>query len=252
MDALWFGVIRLGAGTVTLVAMVRLTGRRLPLWSRRRWIEAPALALYVFGFSLAYRQLDAGTGALILFGGVQIVMFAGAVAARPPLRRWIGGAMAVAGLALLSGGQAGPLLGVACMTASALGWGVYSLSGRRAGDPIAVTAANFVLAGAGSLLLVPFVVGAGAPIPARGVVLAVLSGAFTSGLGYALWYTVLPRLAAEVAGLAQLTVPVIAIASGAVLLAELPAGRTLLACAIILGGVTLGLVPRRRVVAHAR
>ena len=246
IDAVAFGVIRLTSGAIVLGALSLGLRRGLPLASRRRWIEAPALALYVFGFSLAYLRLDAGTGALVLFGGVQVVMFAAAVPGRPPPRRWIGALVALAGLAFLSGGFAGGALGVPLMTAAALGWGIYSLSGRSAGDPLAATAANFVLAGAGALLLTPLLVPAGAVPTAQGVSLAVASGAVTSGLGYALWYAVLPRLAPETAGVAQLTVPVFAILGGAFLLAEEPSARTLVACAVILGGVALSLLPQRR------
>ena len=246
MDAVVFGVIRLVSGAAALAALA--TGRRrgLPLRDRRRWVEVPALVLYVFGFSLAYRRLDAGTGALILFGGVQVVMFAAAISDRPPLRRWIGAAIALAGLALLAEALRGDLAGVLLMSAAAVGWGLYSLSGRGVGDPLAATTANFVLAGAASLMLVPFLLPSLAGLPLRGVGLAVLSGAVTSGLGYALWYGVLPRLASEVAGLAQLCVPVIAILGGAVVIGEVPSGRTLAACLVILGGVALGLVPQRR------
>ena len=247
MDAMAFGVIRLVAGAVMLGALALGTGRVLPLGDRRRWIEAPALALYVFGFSLAYLRLEAGTGALVLFGGVQVVMFgAAAVAGRPPLRRWLGAAVALAGLALLSGGLGGAALGVPLMLAAALGWGLYSLSGRGAGDPLAATAANFVLAAAAAVLLSPLLAWGG-EVTWHGALLAVLSGAVTSGLGYALWYAVLPRLAPEVAGLAQLSVPVIAILGGAILIGEAPSARTLLACAVILAGVALGLLPQRRI-----
>ena len=247
MDAFAFGAIRLVAGAAVLAVLAAGLGRGLPLGDRRRWVEAPTLALYVFGFSLAYLRLDAGTGALILFGGVQVVMFAAAIPRRPPLRRWIGAAVALAGLALLSGGPGGDMSGMVLMSAAALGWGLYSLSGRGAGDPLAATAANFVLAGAGALALSPLFLSLDAPLTARGILLAVLSGAVTSGLGYALWYSVLPRLAPEAAGLAQLCVPVIAILGGAVLIGESASARTLAACAVILGGVALGLLPQRRI-----
>ena len=252
MDAVAFGAIRLVAGAVALAALVLVSRRSLPLLSPRRLIEAPALALYVFGFSLAYRKLDAGTGALILFGGVQVVMFAGALASRPPPRRWIGAAVAICGLALLAAGGTGGTGAMVLMAAAAAGWGVYSLSGRRSGDPLSDTAANFGLAALAALVGVPLLPQGEAALSGGGIALAVLSGAVTSGLGYALWYTVLPRLPAEAAGLAQLSVPVIAILAGAVLLGEAPPLRTVAACAVILGGVALGLAPaRRRVTAAA-
>ena len=247
IDPVMFGVVRLAAGALILVALSLELRRGLPLASRRRWIEAPALALYVFGFSLAYLRLDAGTGALILFGGVQAVMFAAAIPNRPPLRRWIGAAVALTGLAVLSAGLSGATAGVPLMAAASLGWGIYSLSGRSTGDPLAATAANFTLAGIAALVLAPLILAPDAAPTLGGIALAVTSGAITSGLGYALWYAVLPRLSPETAGLAQLTVPVIAILGGALFLAEVPTALTVIASAVILGGVALGLLPQRRI-----
>ena len=247
IDPVMFGVVRLAAGALVLVALSLGLRRGLPLASRRRWIEAPALALYVFGFSLAYLRLDAGTGALILFGGVQAVMFAAAIPNRPPLRRWIGAAVALTGLAVLSGGLSGATAGVPLMAAASLGWGIYSLSGRSTGDPLAATAANFTLAGIAALVLAPLILAPDAAPTLGGIALAVTSGAITSGLGYALWFAVLPRLSPETAGLAQLTVPVIAILGGALFLAEVPTALTVIASAVILGGVALGLLPQRRI-----
>jgi len=125
--------------------------------------------------------------------------------------------------------------GAALMAAAGLGWGVYSLRGRGAHDPQAQTAANFVLA-APVALAVLALTGPGT-ISLKGVALAVLSGVVTSGLGYALWYAVLPRLQASAAAVAQLTVPVIALLGGAALLGEAPGWRVLLAAALVLGGV---------------
>jgi uncharacterized membrane protein len=183
------------------------------------------LALYLVGFSVAYIAIDAGIGALILFGGVQLTMFAGRGAGgrgdgRAALDRR-GARHGGAGVARLARGRRGAAAsGGVGDAGAALGWGVYSLVGRRATDPLAETAANFILAAplcAAVLFAWP---GPGAAMTAPGVILAVLSGAVTSGLGYALWYSVLPRLEASVSGLVQLSVPVIAMAGGALLLGE--------------------------------
>jgi drug/metabolite transporter (DMT)-like permease len=128
------------------------------------------------------------------------------------------------------------------MAAAALGWGLYSLIGRGARDPLAETAASFVWAAPLGLLV--WLVWADAISPA-GVVLATLSGVVTSGLGYALWYAVLPRLDASVAALAQLTVPVIAAIGGLLLLDEAVTPRLVVASALVLGGVALGVAARR-------
>ncbi|WP_127901023.1 DMT family transporter [Solirhodobacter olei] len=245
-----FAAIRLLSGALALAAMVRVRGAPLPLTTRARRLGVPSLAVYMLGFSFAYLSLDAGIGALILFGAVQITMFAGAVLAGEPVpgRRWIGAAVAFAGLAWLlwpEGASAPPPVGAVLMAAAGIGWGLYSLNGRGAADPQAETAANFLLAAPVALILWALVPGTVALAP-RGVGLAVLSGVVTSGLGYALWYAVLPRIAASAAAVAQLTVPLIAMAGGMVFLAEAPSLRFIGAAVLVLGGVGLSLVRRRR------
>ena len=247
MDPMTFGAIRLVAGGLTLAALSLLFRGGVALGGRGRVVGVLSLLLYIFGFSLAYVRLDAGLGALILFGTVQITMFAGAVLAReslPPLR-WLGALVAFGGLVWLlwptGQGAVVPVANAAMMVLAGIGWGVYSLVGRRAGDALQTTAANFLLAaplGFILWLLVPV------PIqspPLMGSLLAVLSGAVTSGLGYALWYSLLPALGAGRAAVAQLSVPVIAIAGGLLLLAEVPDMRFLIAAGVVLGGVALSL-----------
>ena len=240
-----FAAIRLASGAAALAALA-LAGRgSVPLRSAGRAGDAAALAVYVLGFSFAYRWLGAGIGALVLFGTVQITMFAGAVIGGETLalRRWIGAGLAFGGLVWLlwPGGPAPlPLEGAALMAAAGLGWGLYSLRGRRpqeeaAQDPTARTAANFMLATPLALLVLA---GTGhGTVDPRGLLLAVVSGAMTSGLGYALWYGVLPKLRASSAAVAQLTVPVIAMAGGLLLLGEAPSLRQVLAMVLVIGGV---------------
>ncbi len=160
-------------------------------------------------------------------------------------RRWTGAAVAFAGLVWLlwpAGAQAPPPSGAALMAAAGLGWGIYSLRGRGAEDATAQTAANFVLATPVALAALALA-GLG-PVSPQGLLLAATSGVVTSGLGYALWYAVLPELAASAAAVAQLTVPVIAIAGGLLLLAETPGPRVVLAAAVVLGGVGWSLLGR--------
>lgn len=247
MDPLTFGAIRLVAGGLTLAALSLLFRGGVALGGRGRVAGVLSLLLYIFGFSLAYVRLDAGLGALILFGTVQITMFAGAVLAReslPPLR-WLGALVAFGGLAWLlwptGQGATVPVANAAMMVLAGIGWGVYSLVGRRAGDALQATAANFLLAAP-----LGFILWLLAPVPIQspplmGSLLAVLSGAVTSGLGYALWYSLLPALGAGRAAVAQLSVPVIAIAGGLLFLAEVPDLRFLIAAGVVLGGVALSL-----------
>lgn len=245
-----FAAVRLAAGAAVLAALVwARMGRFRPVSAgqgRLRAFGAATLATYMIGFSYAYLTLEAGTGALILFGGVQVTMFAGALALREPvpLRRWAGAALALAGLAVLAapgiGGAPDPW-GAALMAAAAVGWGLYSLAGRRAGDPLAATAGNFVLA-LPLVLLVLLALPGGERMTGAGLAAALVSGAVTSGLGYALWYAVLPRLPASVAAVAQLTVPVLAALAGAALLAEVPGPRFWAAAALVIAGVLLSVL----------
>jgi drug/metabolite transporter (DMT)-like permease len=243
-----FAALRLGAGAAVLSLLVVARGGRVPLAGPGRAIGAGALALYMIGFSFAYLTLDAGLGALILFGGVQVTMFAGAVLGGEavPLRRWAGGGIALAGLAALlwpAGAGAPDPAGALLMAAAALGWGLYSLAGRRAADPLAATAANFAVALPVALAALAVARDAAGATP-LGIAAALVSGAVTSGLGYALWYAVLPRLGASRAAVAQLAVPVIAVAGGVAFLGEAPTARMLVAGAVVLGGVWLSLSRR--------
>ena len=248
-----FALIRVAAGAVTLLILLSIRSGGLPRVPRPNAIAVLALTAYLAGFSFAYVALNAGLGALILFGGVQITMFAGAVVEgdRPPLARWLGMAVSLAGLAWLvlpgfhgstSGGLA--LLPVTLMAAAAIGWGVYSLIGRRAGDPLAATAWNFAYA-LPAVAVIAVLSGIKAPT-GPGIILAILSGAVTSGLGYALWYALLPALGATRAAVAQLSVPVLALVAGALLLGEAITPRAAFASALILGGIALGILPSMR------
>ncbi len=245
IDPVVFAVVRLAAGAVVLAVL--LTVRRGVVWPgwRGRLPGVAGLLVYLFGFSAAYLALDAGTGALILFGVVQITMFAGARLSGEhlPAQRVAGAVLALLGLALLLSPKGGAIWPDLAMALAGVGWGIYSLAGRRQGDALAATAWNFILALPVGLVVLAVLPGHWS---ADGVVLAVLSGSVASGLGYALWYQVVPQLGAGRAAVAQLTVPLIAALAGAVVLAELPGPMFWLAAALVLGGVAVASVPRRR------
>lgn len=243
-----FAAIRTISGAICLFALVALRSGMPKLIAPKRWLATGALSLYMLGFSFAYIALDAGTGALILFGGTQITMFAGALLAgeRPAPARWLGAVLAFAGLVWLlwPGASGAPQVWPAVLMALAgLGWGMYSIIGRAVADPLQETAANFICAAPITLVLFLVLMD---DITARGFLLAVISGAFTSALGYALWYAILPKIETSVAALAQLTVPVIAAFAGALLLAEPPTARLIIASVIVLGGVALGVLAGQR------
>lgn len=247
IGALPFALIRVASGALVLGLLARARPTRAALKS------ALWLTLYLVGFSMAYTALDAGVGALILFAGVQVTMLAGAALAgesQPP-RRLLGAGLALLGLAALlwPGTQAVPAPQPALlMGAAALGWGLYSLAGRGVAAPLKATAANFLLA-TPMVALATLATGPDLTLPPAqplGMALAAVAGAVTSGLGYALWYAVLPQLGAARAAVAQLTVPVIAIAAGALLLGERLGPAALAASAVVLAGVALATLPARR------
>jgi drug/metabolite transporter (DMT)-like permease len=243
-----FQALRVVAGAVCLGALLLLRGGLPPLLVRRRAVGTGSLMAYMLGFSFAYVALDAGVGALILFGGVQVTMFAGALlkGERPPVLRWVGAAVAFGGLVWLlwPGAFGAPPLGAALMMGiAAVSWGIYSLAGRGATDPMAETGANFICSIPFALVAL-LIVQDGMSV--SGAFLAIVCGAMTSGLGYALWYSVLPKLDAAVAALTQLTVPVIAVLGGVMILGEVASGRLIMASAVVLGGVALGVLGGQR------
>lgn len=240
-----FAALRLVSGAVMLFVLVWLRGTSLP--RSGGWVGPLALFAYMAGFSYAYLSLDAGVGALVLFGGVQVTMFIGALmrAENIPLARWAGATLAFSGLVFLmwpSGSVQVSPEGGALMLIAAVGWGVYSLLGAGARDPLGLTGRNFLLAaplGLALLVIRPD------SLSLQGALLAVLAGAVTSGLGYALWYRVLPQISASIAAVAQLTVPIIALAGGMVFLDETADWRFAVAALMVLGGVLLSLYRTR-------
>jgi len=242
IDAASFTLLRLlsGAVTLALLARVRTNGN-----GRGTWRSALALFAYAAAFSFAYLQLTAATGALLLFGAVQATMIARGLwlGERLGFPQWCGLVLACGGLVglVLPGLSAPPLAGASLMLAGGVAWGVYSLRGRGAGDPLRVTAGNFLRAVPMAALLALLLVDRASLTPA-GAGYAVLSGALASGAGYAIWYTALPQLRATTAATVQLCVPVIAALGGVVLLGEPLTLRLLLASAAILGGIALVVV----------
>lgn len=245
IDPASFTAIRVLSGALTLWLILRLrTGPR----SGGSWPSALALFAYAAGFSYAYVSLAAATGALLLFGAVQASMISYGLwrGERLRPRQWLGLACAFAGLAilLLPGLSAPPPMGSALMLGAGVAWGVYSLRGKGAGDPTAVTAGNFLravpMAAALVLAALPW-----NSLDSAGVWYAAASGGLASGVGYALWYSALRGLKATSAASVQLVVPVLAALGGIVFLGEAVTPRLLLASAAILGGIALVIVQRK-------
>ncbi|WP_230551196.1 DMT family transporter [Reyranella aquatilis] len=240
IDAATFTSIRLASGALVLWILLRSRGRQ-PL-AAGSWPMAAMLFAYAVCFSFAYRDLTAATGALLLFGAVQLTMTAYGLFSGERLAglRLVGVLVAIAGLVwlLLPGLSAPPYIAAALMLAAGLAWGIYSLLGRSAGDPTAATGGNFIRAVPFAAIVSLAVASQASPDP-TGLIYAVISGAVTSGLGYVLWYAALPALSATSAATIQLCVPAIAALGGVVLLAEPITARLLFASAAILGGIAL-------------
>lgn len=246
IDPVSFGALRVLAGALALALILRMRPGEPPA-ARRDWWSAAMLFAYVAFFSFAYVGLPAGTGALVLFGAVQLTMFGVALRSgeRFPLPGWIGLALAGAGLVylVLPGVAAPPLAGTLLMALAGVAWGVYSLRGRGASDPLGATAVNFLCATPFALALwLPF--SGVAHADGRGILLAVVSGALTSGVGYALWYAALRGLSAMRAATVQLSVPPLAALGAVPWLGEALTLRLVVASVAILGGIALVLVYR--------
>jgi drug/metabolite transporter (DMT)-like permease len=240
MDAAPFVVIRLVSGAIMLAVLnLRAPARMLP--KRGDIPGILSLLAYAVAFTLAYVRLGVATGAMILFPTVQLTLAAVATAqgAPPSWREGSGLLIALAGLAILlmPGLTAPPLIGALLMAVAGIAWGIYTLLGRGAGDPVPRTARNFI--GAAALSLLVLLVFPAHALSLRGILLAVASGAVTSALGYAVWYAVLPRLNVAIAGAAQLLVPVITALVGIVWLGDRLTLKFALVAVLVLGGVWL-------------
>jgi len=248
IDAATFSTVRIAGGAMMLLATAAVSqsgGVRF----KGSWVSAAVLFLYAIPFSFAYTSLTAGTGALILFGVVQLTMVIAAVLAgeRPHWSQWIGLAMASAGLVYLvfPGLRAPSLSGSLLMAVAGVMWGVYSLRGRGARDPLQLNMSNFVRA----LPLAAFISAVTLNhiyVTSTGLLLAFTSGAITSGLGYVLWYTALRNLSATRAAIVQLLVPVLAGAGGVAFLGETLSLRLVISGIVVLGGIALALTGGQR------
>lgn len=243
-----FTVARLVSGAVTLWLLVAVTRGKRRIGGT--WLSAVALFGYAVCFSFAYVTLSAGTGALLLFGAVQIAMISWGLmrGERFTALEWLGVLSAFFGLVwfVAPGVEAPPLWGAILMVVSGVFWAVYSLRGRGVTDPTGDTAGNFVRSIPLVGVLYLFSHDSAVSATWEGWALAISSGALASGLGYALWYLVLPRLTAGTAATVQLSVPIIAAVGGVLFLGEAFSSRLAVASMVVLGGIFLFIQSGRR------
>jgi drug/metabolite transporter (DMT)-like permease len=248
IDAVSYTAIRLTSGAIVLWLIAYFQKNKVA----GNWISAFMLFTYAIAFSFAYLSLSIGTGALILFGSVQVTMILAALRSgeRPHLLEWLGVFLALGGLVYLvfPGIKAPSPLGSALMVIAGIAWGIYSLRGRGVSSPLASTAGNF-------LLSVPFILtvwlfrAGNLHVSQSGMLLAAASGAIASGVGYVIWYAALRGLTATRAAIVQLSVPVLAGWAGVVFLAEDVSLRLILAGLLILGGIALAATARSQAAA---
>jgi drug/metabolite transporter (DMT)-like permease len=254
IDPAGYTVIRLVSGALMLAVLVtgKNDGKPVLLLSEGNWFSAVALFGYAAAFSFSYVSIETGLGALILFACVQATMIGWSIICgdRPSLREIAGMVIAFTAFAwLVSPGLAAPdPIAAGLMALSGISWGVYSLLGKRAADPLRATAGNFIRAALPAVALALASIGITGKIGYSlfGVAMAIASGAFSSALGYALWYQVLKNLSATRAAIIQLSVPLFAGIGGLILLGEPWTARFAIASIFILGGVAIAIVGKAR------
>jgi len=244
IDASGFTIVRLLSGCVVLMVILKFTNKKNNSSPKGNWIAPVMLFLYAVTFSFAYISLDTGTGALILFGSVQItiVLIAHFSGEKLYLLEWIGLFLALIGFVylVLPGISTPSYTGFALMAGAGIAWGIYTLIGRKCKNPLLDTTQNFkrTLPFVIILLLFTFATHEIRLSP-NGIFLAISSGGIASGIGYAIWYSGLRGLSSTQAGVVQLLVPVLAAFGGVLFVSEVISSRLIISAALILGGIAV-------------
>jgi drug/metabolite transporter (DMT)-like permease len=248
IDAVGFTSIRIVSGAITLIAISAIYNRKDKNVKRGSWLSAFLLFAYAICFSFAYLKLTAATGALILFGSVQLTMIFVSLlrGERPRPIEWISLFLAFGGLLyLIFPGLSAPPIGFSALMISAgIAWAFYTLRGKGSENPLIDTTGNFVRAVPMILLIaIPFF--QSLQISTKGAILAIVSGSVASGIGYSIWYSVLKHHTATRAAILQLSVPAIAAFGGVVFLGEELSLRLVISSSLIIGGIGLAVLGRR-------
>ena len=247
IDASSFTVIRLLSGAMVLLAIISIKSNKTDSFTKGSWSAGLLLFLYAIAFSFAYITLDTGTGALILFGSVQITMILLSLISgdRLHITEWAGVTIAFIGFVylILPGVTTPSAIGFLLMIVAGIAWGIYTLKGRSSDDPLMDTAYNF-LRTLPLVIILAIITVKNAHYSYQGVLLAVLSGGITSGIGYAIWYIALGGLSATQAAVVQLLVPVIAAFGGIIFVSEAVTIRLTVSATMILGGILMVVLGR--------
>ena len=250
IDAASFTIIRLLSGAIALLIILRIStainGKKTSA-SQGSWTATFMLFLYAVTFSYAYNSLDTGTGALILFGTVQITIILITIftGGRLHLTEWIGTLIAFSGFVylVLPNVSTPSFSGFILMTISGIGWGIYTLKGRGSKNPLADTTKNFYLT-TPLVIVLAVLTFQNLNVTTEGILLAIASGAIASGMGYTIWYIALGGLSATQAGVVQLLVPVIAAFGGVIFITETISFRLTISAIFILGGILTVILGR--------
>ncbi len=250
IDAASFTTIRLVSGAITLLLISSIFSKKEAKTKGGNWFSAFFLFAYAVCFSFAYLNLTTATGALILFGFVQLTMiiFALVSGERPRPLEWLGLIIAFGGLIylLFPGLSAPPLFSSFLMATAGIGWGFYTLRGKSSANPLADTTGNFVRS-VPLVLLVSVGFIPNINLSGKGIIPAILSGAIASGIGYAMWYAALKYHTATRAAILQLSVPILAAVGGVIISAETITAHLFLSGVFILGGIFLTISGRKKV-----
>lgn len=245
-----FTGIRLISGASVLAILVFLSKGDRSSYSKGSWVSGFVLFLYAAAFSYAYITLETGTGALIAFGSVQITMIAYSLISgyKMSVWEWLGVFLSIAGFVylMLPDAKTPSVSGFILMTISGISWGLYSIRGNDSKNPLNETAFNFLRA-TPFLMLLLFFISKDANASTKGILLALLSGTITSGIGYTIWYMALKELTSIQASIVQLFVPVLAAIGGVIFVGELISSKLIVASLMILGGILLLIVKKTKV-----
>jgi drug/metabolite transporter (DMT)-like permease len=247
IDASSFTLVRLVSGALILSLILRITNNKIRTHSKGSWFSGLMLFTYAITFAFAYTTLDTATGALILFGAVQITIILLSVISgdRLNMSEWIGVTIALSGFfyLVIPGVTTPSAVGFALMTIAGIAWGIYTLNGRSSQSPIMDTTYNFLRSVPLIIIVTGFTI-KNIHYSSEGLILAGLSGGIASGIGYAIWYNALRGLSAAQAAVVQLLVPVIAAFGGVIFISEVITLRLILAAVMILGGILLVVLGR--------